>query len=77
MLSDERLEPTTFGKTTHMKSDFSGEYILDRRASTLSSGAAAVQSAVVRIEHREPVTKAHAADRGACAWSSGRNESLN
>ena len=37
-----------------MKSDFSGEYVLDRRASTLSSGAAAVQSAVVRIEHREP-----------------------
>jgi hypothetical protein len=55
MLPDERLEPTAFGKTTHMKSDFSGEYILDRRASTLSSGAAAVQSAVARIEHREPV----------------------
>lgn len=38
-----------------MKSDFSGEYVLDRWASTLSSEAAAVQRAVVRIEHREPV----------------------
>src|SRR5438046_4305847 len=38
-----------------MKSDFSGEYILDRQASTLRSGAAAVQKAVVRIDHREPV----------------------
>lgn len=40
-----------------MKSDFSGEYVLDRRASTPGSGAAAVQSAVVRIEHREPVLR--------------------
>jgi hypothetical protein len=40
-----------------MKSDFSGEYVLDRRASTLSSGAAAVQRAAVRIEHREPVLR--------------------
>jgi hypothetical protein len=38
-----------------LKSDFSGEYVLDRRASPLSSGAAAVQSGVVRIEHREPL----------------------
>lgn len=38
-----------------MKADFSGEYVLDRQASTLSSGAAAVQRAEVRIEHREPV----------------------
>ena len=38
-----------------MKSDFSGEFVLDRPASTLSSGAAAFESAVVRIEHREPV----------------------
>jgi len=45
----------TTSPTTHGKPDFSGEYVLDRRASTLSSGAAAVQSAVVRIEHREPV----------------------
>jgi hypothetical protein len=38
-----------------MKADFSGEYVLDRRASMLSSGAAAIESAVVRIKHREPV----------------------
>ena len=36
------------------KPDFSGEWTLNRQASTLSSGAAAVQSGVVRIEHRDP-----------------------
>jgi hypothetical protein len=36
------------------KPDFSGEWILNRQASTLSPGADAVQSGVVRIEHREP-----------------------
>lgn len=44
-----------------MKPDFTGEYVLDRRASALSSGAAAVQSGVVRIEHREPAYRYHAA----------------
>jgi hypothetical protein len=34
--------------------DFSGEWILNRQASTLSRGADAVQSGVWRIEHREP-----------------------
>jgi hypothetical protein len=38
-----------------MKRDFSGQYLLDRGASTLSAGAAAVRSAAVRIEHHEPV----------------------
>jgi hypothetical protein len=36
------------------KPDFSGEWILNREASTLSPGADAVQSFVWRIEHREP-----------------------
>jgi hypothetical protein len=36
------------------KPDFSGEWILDRGASTLSPGAAGVRSGVWRIEHREP-----------------------
>ena len=36
------------------KPDFSGEWTLNRQASTLSPGAAAVQSGVVRIEHRDP-----------------------
>jgi hypothetical protein len=36
------------------KPDLSGEWILNRQASTLSPGADAVQSGVVRIEHREP-----------------------
>ena len=36
------------------KPDFSGEWILDRQACTLSPGADAIQSAVVRIEHRDP-----------------------
>jgi len=34
--------------------DFSGEWILNRQASTLSPGADAVQSGVWQIEHREP-----------------------
>ena len=36
------------------KPDFSGEWILNRQASTLSRGADAVQTASLRIEHREP-----------------------
>ncbi len=36
------------------KPDLSGEWILNRQASTLSPGADAVQSGVVRIDHREP-----------------------
>ena len=34
--------------------DFSGEWILNRQASTLSPGADGVQSGTVQIEHREP-----------------------
>jgi hypothetical protein len=36
------------------KPDFSGEWILDRQASTLGPGADAMQSGVWRIDHREP-----------------------
>jgi hypothetical protein len=36
------------------KPDFSGEWILNRQASTLSPGADAIKSAVVHIEHRDP-----------------------
>jgi hypothetical protein len=36
------------------KSDFSGEWILNRPASRLSPGAESTESSVVRIEHREP-----------------------
>src|SRR5262252_6403360 len=37
------------------KPDFSGEYVLNRSASTLSAaGAASVESSRVRIEHQEP-----------------------
>lgn len=41
--------------------DFSGEWILNRPASTLSPGADAVQSGVVQIEHREPTFRYKAA----------------
>lgn len=41
--------------------DFSGEWILSRRASTLSPGADAVQSGVMRIDHREPTFRCKAA----------------
>jgi hypothetical protein len=37
------------------KPDFSGEYVLNPQASALGAGAAAVRSAVLRIEHREPM----------------------
>jgi|SRR5687767_896048 len=34
--------------------DFSGEWVLDRTASMLQADSAAVESATVRIEHRDP-----------------------
>ena len=34
--------------------DFSGEYVLNRQASTLSATAGGVLGATVRIEHQEP-----------------------
>ena len=37
-----------------MKPDFSGEYVLDRSSSVLSANAAAMVSAVLRIEHDDP-----------------------
>ena len=37
-----------------MKPDFSGTFVLDRAASMLSENAAAMQTAVLRIEHDEP-----------------------
>ena len=36
------------------KPDFSGKWILNRQASTLSPGADAMRTGVVRIEHRDP-----------------------
>jgi len=39
---------------TEKKPDFSGEWVLDRTACTLSSGADGVQTSEWRIEHREP-----------------------
>jgi hypothetical protein len=44
----------TISGVAREKPDFSGEWVLNRQASTLSPGADAVQSGVVRIEHREP-----------------------
>src|SRR5262245_50794164 len=37
------------------KPDFSGEWTLNRQASSLSPAAASMQSGTVRIEHREPM----------------------
>jgi hypothetical protein len=37
-----------------MKPDFTGEWVLDRQASQLMGGAAAMESGVLRIDHREP-----------------------
>ena len=43
------------------KPDFSGDWILNRQASTLSPGADAMQSGTVQIEHREPMFRYKAA----------------
>src|SRR6266516_3357525 len=43
------------------KPNFSGEWILNRQASTVSVLANAVQSGVVRIEHRDPAFRYKAA----------------
>jgi hypothetical protein len=43
------------------KPDFSGEWILNRQTSTVSALAKAVQSGIVRIEHREPTFRYRAA----------------
>ena len=37
-----------------MKPDFSGEWVLDRQASQLTGGAAAMESGVLRIDHHDP-----------------------
>ena len=43
------------------KPDFTGEWILNRQASTLSKGADAVQGGVWHIEHRDPTFRHKAA----------------
>jgi len=43
------------------KPDFSGEYVLNSQASALGGGAAAVRSAILRIEHREPMVRCQGA----------------
>ena len=37
-----------------VKPDFSGEWVLDRQASQLTGGAAAMETGVLRIDHRDP-----------------------
>jgi hypothetical protein len=51
---------SAFG-VTQEKPDFSGEWILNRQTSTVSALAKAVQSGVVRIEHRDPTFRYRAA----------------
>lgn len=52
--NDDRVFPTAQIVSFRMKPDFSGEWILDRAASSLSAGASAIEKGVKRIEHREP-----------------------
>src|SRR5690349_5813010 len=54
------LTVSAFGITLE-KPDFSGEWILNRQTSTVSSLAKPVQSGAVRIEHRDPVFRYKAA----------------
>ena len=43
-----------------VRPDFSGEYTLNRQASTLSAAAAAIRSGLVRIKHADPRFQLHA-----------------
>ena len=58
------------------KTDFSGEYALDRDASKLEGGAASTRDAVLRIDHHEPMIRIDAKfvfyDQ-TFAWSMHRN----
>jgi hypothetical protein len=42
-----------------VKPDFSGEWVLNRQASTLPPPVSGVESGIVRIEHREPEFRFH------------------
>ena len=52
------------------KPDFSGEWVLNKAASTLSPGADAVQSGRWSIDHREPVFR----HKGSFVSESGRKK---
>jgi hypothetical protein len=45
------------GVHAQSKPDFSGEWVLNRAASTLQGESAAVESSLLRIEHRDPAFK--------------------
>ena len=47
--------------SAQQKPDFSGDWRLNRQASTLSPAAAAFQSGVMRIDHRGPIFRCQAA----------------
>jgi hypothetical protein len=49
------------GMAAEKKPDFSGEYVLNAQTSALAGGAAAVRSAVLRFEHREPIVRCEGA----------------
>ena len=51
---------------THQKPDFSGDWTLNRQASTLSPAAAPFQSGALRIDHREPVFRCQASYTADC-----------
>ena len=44
----------------HVRPDFSGEYTLNRQASTLSAAAAGIRSGLMRIKHADPLFQLHA-----------------
>ena len=52
-----------------MRPDFSGEWVLNRAASTLSPGADTVESGVWNIEHEEPMLR----HRAALAFRDGQS----
>ena len=53
------LATTVTDSAAQQKPDFSGTWVLNRQASTLPPPVSAVESGVVRIEHREPSFSFH------------------
>ena len=64
-----------------VKPDFSGEWVLDRQASHLTGGAAAMDSGVLRIDHRDPKCHFHismsaAGESVERAWESSLSDEI-
>jgi hypothetical protein len=64
-----------------VKPDFSGEWVLDRQASDLTGGASAMESGVLRIDHRDPkcgfqIKMSAAGESVERAWESSLSDQI-